>query len=483
LDAEIVIVGAGFSGLGMAIALKRAGLDSFVVLEKGTEIGGTWRDNTYPGCACDVPSHLYSYSFYPNPNWSRRYAGHEEILNYLRATTEHYDIPRHIRFGCEVTGLRFDSDTASWQIDIEGQGSMRTRYVILGVGALHRPLIPNIDGLDTFDGHCFHSANWRHDIDLTGRNVAVIGTGASAIQFVPKLAEQVGHLYLFQRTPPWILPKPDGEIRSFERRLYATIPGLRLLYRTLLYTLHETKGLAFGFNTRLMKLAELAGRAHIRRTVRDRELRRKLTPNYTPGCKRVLLSNDYYPSLNRPNVEVVTTPIEAIGSDHIRLVGGERVHTDAIVLGTGFRVTEPLPRGMVFGSGGLDLWATWKDGISAYKGTLVSGFPNLFMLTGPNTGLGHNSMIVMIEAQIGFILGVIERARAKGWSTVDVRAGAQTAYNRALGPRLEKSVWGSGCNSWYLDENGSNPTIWPGLASEFWLKMKRFERGAFDVSA
>jgi cation diffusion facilitator CzcD-associated flavoprotein CzcO len=469
-----IIVGSGFSGLGMAIALRKAGQHDFVVLEKADEVGGTWRDNHYPGCACDIPSHLYSYSFELNPDWSRTYAPQAEILAYLKRCADKYGVRPHIRFNTPVRRAVFDEASGTWLVHTDGT-VLRARHLVLGVGALSRPAYPSIPGLERFQGARFHSAEWDHGYPLAGKRVAVIGTGASAIQFVPRIVPQVGRLFLFQRTPPWVLPRPDRPIGALRRRLFRAVPPLQGLYRAWLYWLLELCGVGFTMHPGIMKLAAAIGRRHLRRQVPDLALREKLTPRYTPGCKRILMANDYYPALCQPHVEVVTNEIAEVGADAVITRDGVARPVDAIIYGTGFQVSEFLTPLQVLGRGGADLNQVWRGGIEAYLGTTIAGFPNLFMLVGPNTGLGHNSMVFMIEAQIHYALRCMQEIAARAARFADVRPAAQAAFNGELQPRLQRTVWASGCRSWYLDRNGRNSTLWPGLTCEFWLRTRRLE--------
>jgi cation diffusion facilitator CzcD-associated flavoprotein CzcO len=470
---ETVIVGTGFSGLCTAIQLKKRGDDSFVLLEKDDGIGGTWRANHYPGCACDVPSHLYSYSFEQNPTWSRMFAPQREILAYLERCADKYGVRPHVRLGHEVTGATFDEHASLWRIDVRGKPPMTARHLVLGVGALSRPAFPDIEGLDRFQGHSFHSAEWDHDHDLTGRRVAVLGTGASAIQFVPQIAGRVDTLHLFQRTPPWVLPKPDRPVTRLERRAFAAFPLLQRLYRSLIYWALELRAFAFTVGPWIMAAAAWMGRRHIRRQVHDPELRRVVTPTYTPGCKRILMADDYYPALDRPNVHVVTDPIARVTEGGVVTADGTEHPVDTLIYGTGFRVADYLSPMRIVGRGGVELNHAWREGVEAHLGTMVAGFPNLHLLMGPNTGLGHNSMVFMIEAQVHYVLRCMRLLERRGARTLDVRPPAQRRYNDHLQPRFSRTVWASGCASWYLDERGKNSTLWPGFTFEYWLRTRR----------
>lgn len=479
-DVNVAIVGSGFSGLGMAIRLKQEGRGSFLIFEKAPSIGGTWRDNHYPGCACDVPSHLYSFSFEQNPLWSRKYSPQAEIQQYLERCIDKYGLRRHVRLGTEVTRAEFDEEAALWRVTL-GDGSVVTaRHVVFGIGALSRPAYPKIDGIDHFRGRIFHSAEWDHGYDLDGKRVAVIGTGASAIQIVPQIASRVSKLSVFQRTPPWVLPKPDRSISRLEQRLFQAFPALQNLYRFGIYCTHELRVLGFAIHPSIMNAARALGHAQIRRQIRDPELRRKVTPQYMPGCKRVLIANDYYPALARSNVDLVTEAISRVTEKGIITADGREHELDAIVYGTGFRVTDLLTPLAVIGRGGTDLNEVWKDRMQAYLGTAVSGFPNFYMLLGPNTGLGHSSMIYMIESQIEIVLRAMRAIERRGGRVAHVKAHAQERFNAELQPRLQRSIWASGCQSWYLDAAGHNATAWPGFTFEFRMRALAFDETAFE---
>jgi cation diffusion facilitator CzcD-associated flavoprotein CzcO len=481
-DFPIVIVGTGFAGLGMAIALKKAGIGDFTILERAASVGGTWRDNNYPGCACDVQSHLYSFSFEQNPEWTRMFARQPEIKGYLEKVALKYELLPHIRFGADVTGARYDESAQRWTVTTRDGRSFTARVLISGMGGLSTPAYPDLPGLSNFKGKTFHSADWDHGYDLTGKRVAVIGTGASAIQFVPQIQKQVAQLDLYQRTPPWIMPKPDRAIGEGERSLYRRFPRLQRAYRTAIYWMLESRVLGFVVNPKIMKLAELEARAHLKRQVRDPKLRKALTPDFTFGCKRVLISDDYYPALTQPNVDVITTGIREVRANSVVTTDGVERPVDCIIYGTGFKAQDPLPRGAVFGRGGLDILDAWSQGPEAFKGTAVAGFPNFFMIVGPNTGLGHSSMVYMIESQVAYILDAVRQMREKRWGAVDVKPARQSTYNRAIQQRLQRAIWtAGGCKSWYVNDNGRNTTLWPGSTFGFRRQLARFDAGDYRV--
>ena len=466
-----VIVGAGFSGLCAGIELKRAGIHDFVILEKADRVGGTWRENTYPGAACDVPSHLYSFSFEPNPRWTRAYGSQPEILAYLEHCADKYGLVPHLRFGQHVDDARFDEITGTWRVTTAAGETFEARALLLGNGALHLPSLPDIPGLASFEGTQFHSARWNHDYDLSGKRVAVIGTGASAIQFVPKIAPLVGQLHLFQRTPPWIVPKRDREMSAREQWVLEHVPAAHWLRRTAQYWQHEARVLGFAYSPRLLELAEKLVVRSLEHAVPDAELRAKLTPNYRLGCKRVLISNDYYPALQRDNVELVTDGIAEVTARGVRTRDGREREVDAIICGTGFRVSEYLSSIRITGRRGLELNAEWRRSLRNYLGITVSGFPNLFLLMGPNTGLGHNSMIFMIEAQARYATRAIETMRARGLAFIDVHERAERAFRADLARRMKHTVWMTGCQSWYQTPDGE-VFLWPAATIDYWRRTR-----------
>ncbi len=475
-DFPIVIVGTGFAGLGMGIALKKAGIEHFTILERAASVGGTWRDNSYPGCACDVQSHLYSFSFEQNPDWTRMFARQPEIKAYLEGVAAKYALLPHIRFGAEVVQARYDETLKLWQVKCRDGREFTARVLVSGMGGLSTPAYPQLPGVETFKGRAFHSAEWDHGYDLSGKRVAVVGTGASAIQFVPQVQKLAAQLDLYQRTPPWIMPKPDRAIGPFERGLYRRLPFLQRWFRALRYWMLESRVLAFVINPKIMSLAERVARHHINSAIKDPVLRAKVTPDFTFGCKRVLISDDYYPALTQDNVDVITTGIREVRAHSVVTSDGVERPVDCIIYGTGFKAQEPLPRGAIFGRGGVDILDAWKEGAEAYKGSTVTGFPNLFMIVGPNTGLGHSSMVYMIESQLAYVLDAIRQMRARRLGAVEVKPERQAAYNRAIQTRLQRSIWSSGgCKSWYLNENGKNTTLWPGFTFRFRQQVAQFD--------
>jgi cation diffusion facilitator CzcD-associated flavoprotein CzcO len=478
--SRIAIVGTGFAGLGMAIRLKEAGIEDFVVLERAGDVGGTWRDNTYPGCQCDVPSHLYSFSFAQNPGWSRTFSRQQEIWDYLRGCAERYGITPHVRFGHEVTAAAWDEPGQRWNVETSA-GPVSADVLVSGMGALSDPSVPPIPGLESFDGTMFHSAAWDHDHDLAGARVAVVGTGASAIQFVPRIQREVGELHVFQRTPPWIMPHPDRPLSRLERVAYRRVPALQRLMREGIYWARETFVLGF-LHEHVMRLPERLARMHLRRQVADPGLRAKLTPDYRIGCKRILISNDYLPALGRPNVALHTGGVREVRGRTVVAGDGSEAEVDTIIFGTGFHVTDMPAARRVRGRGGLLLDDVWRGSPQAYKGTTIAGFPNLFMLVGPNTGLGHSSMVFMIEAQIAYVMDCLRTMDERGLRTVDVRPEAQARFVAGVQAGMEGTVWASGCASWYLDDTGRNSTLWPGFTWRYRNLTRRFDVDHYDVA-
>jgi len=476
-----VIAGAGFAGIGMAITLERAGIGDFVVLERASGVGGVWRDNSYPGCQCDVPSHLYSFSFAPKPDWSRSYGLRDEIRDYLEACTDRFGIRRFIRFGTAVVSALWDDDARLWRIETTG-GSLTADVFVAGVGALSEPSWAGIQGIESFEGDVFHSAGWRHDLDLRGRRVAVVGTGASAIQFVPAIQPLVERLVVFQRTPPWIVPRMDAAIGPSLQARYRRYPWMQRAVRLWQYWSREA--MVYGFTRRapIQRYVRHVALKHLERQVEDPELRARLTPSYEIGCKRILLSDEWYPAIQQPNVRIVDSGVSEVRPRSVVAATGEEVDADTIIFGTGFNVTAHPGFDRIVGRSGASLGEQWRQhGMEAYAGTTVAGFPNLFLVVGPNTGLGHSSMVFMMEAQFAYVLGAIRTMNERGYSAVEPKPGAQAEFNSAIQARLKRSVWNSGgCRSWYLDERGCNPTLWPGPTWEFRMRLRRFDVESYD---
>jgi cation diffusion facilitator CzcD-associated flavoprotein CzcO len=484
---DVLVVGAGFGGLGAGIRLKAAGRHDFAILEADSGVGGTWHANRYPGAACDIPSLLYSFSFAPNAHWTRHYPRQPEIEAYLADCVRRFGLAPHLQLATRVLAATWDEAAQRWTVEAAcARGSERysARVLIAATGGLSRPALPALPGLDDFAGPAFHTARWRDDVPIDGRRIGIVGTGASAIQLLPQLAPRVAQLSLFQRTPPWVLPKADRRLSRAERWAYARLPFAQRLARGAIYALHEWRAPGFTRKPALLKAAEPLALRYLKYKVPDPALRAALTPRYRMGCKRILIASDYYPALQRPNVAVVTEPIERVLPQGLRTRDGRLHALDAIVFATGFDAAEAVAPFEVHGRDGADLNETWRrDGPSAYLGTSVAGFPNLFMLVGPNTGLGHNSMVYMIESQLNHVLDALARMDARGECVAEVRAEVQQRYNAELQQRLAASVWATGgCSSWYQmhrpGHEGRITTLWPGSTLEFRRRTRRL--GASD---
>ncbi|NGY03742.1 flavin-containing monooxygenase [Solimonas terrae] len=480
-NPRVVIIGSGFGGLGMAIQLKKAGIDSFVVLEKADRLGGTWRDNTYPGAACDVQSHLYSYSFEPKHDWTRKFGLQAEIRDYMEDCASKYGLHAHIRYQQEVASAAFDKDAGLWTITTRSGEVLQAQVLVSAVGQLNQPAYPKIPGIETFKGRAFHSARWEHDAGLDGQSVAVIGTGASAIQFVPQIAPKVKQLTLFQRSGAWVIPKADRPFARIEQRLFESLPLFDRVYRTSIYWKNEVRALGFTRFGGLLEAWAWQSRRNMRRDIKDPVKRQKLMPDYKIGCKRLLISNDWFPAINRDNVEVVTDRIERIEADAVVTADGTRHQVDTIIYGTGFAATEFLTPMKITGIDGLDLNEAWKDGAEAYKGTCVSGFPNLFILYGPNTNLAHSSIIFMLESQFRYVMRCLHTLSERSLSYMNVRAESQRRYSEKIQKRIQSSVWLAGCDSWYINKSGKVTNNWPGYTFNFRRMTSRLELQDYEL--
>jgi cation diffusion facilitator CzcD-associated flavoprotein CzcO len=479
---RVAVVGSGFGGIGASVALARAGIEH-LVLERDADVGGTWRDNRYPGCRCDVPSHLYSFSFAPNPGWSQTYSPQPEIHDYLRRVADEHGVRARTRFGAEVRAARWDDDAQRWALDTAA-GPLTADVVILGNGPLAEPAVPDIPGLAGFAGALFHSARWPEDLDLRGARVAVIGTGASAIQFVPQIQPDVAALTLFQRTPPWVLPHSNRRITAAEHALYRAVPAAQRLVRSAVYWSRELFVTGYLRNAGFLRRMEGLARWNIASAIDDPVLREKVTPTYRAGCKRLLISDDYYPALAQGNVDVVTEKVLEVRPDAVVTADGAVHPADVIILGTGFHVTDNPIAGIVRGRAGTLAEAWAGDGMRAYKGTTIPGFPNLFMLAGPNTGIGHTSLVVMIEAQLAYITDALATMEATGAASVEVRPTATDAWNAEVQAKAAGTVWSSGgCASWYLDAEGRNTTLWPDYTFRFIRRTRRFDAERYELTA
>ncbi|MDK1476035.1 NAD(P)/FAD-dependent oxidoreductase [Streptomyces sp. 549] len=465
---RVAVIGSGFGGLGAAVQLRRSGVTDFVVLERREAVGGTWHDNTYPGCACDVPSHLYSFSFAPNPEWPRSFSGQPHIRAYLERVTDTFGLRPHLRLNCDVQQLTWDGDELRWNITTS-QGPLTADVVVSATGPLSDAKIPDIPGLDGFPGRVFHSARWEHDFDLRGKRVAMVGTGASAIQIVPAIQPEVGRLTLFQRTPAWVMPRVDRPISGPERWLHTRLPVTGALRRQVLWAVRELQVSAFTKHPERLGLVQRLAARHMRRAITDSETRRKLTPDYRIGCKRILLSNSFYPALAQDNVDLVASRLAEVRGSTVVAADGTTAEVDAIVFGTGFHVTDmPIAR-KVKGADGTTLAEAWKDGMESLRGASAAGFPNFLTVIGPNTGLGNSSMILMIEAQLAYLTDYVRQLDMLGGrAALDARPEAVRTWNVHLQERMKRTVWNTGgCDSWYLDANGRNTTVWPGTTAEF----------------
>ncbi|WP_414941133.1 flavin-containing monooxygenase [Amycolatopsis sp. cmx-11-51] len=478
---SVLIVGAGFGGVGTAIELKRAGIDDFVILESAAEPGGVWRENTYPGAGCDIPSPLYSFSYEPNPDWPRRFSLQPDIHEYLERVVRRYGLEPHIRFGTRATGAAFDDKRGLWRVETAGGETFEAKVFVPAVGQLSRPVQPDIPGQDTFEGASFHSARWEHDVDLRGKKVTVIGTGASAIQFVPELQRQAGELTVFQRTAPYIMAKRDTRYRRWQQRLFRHLPATQLLGRLRIFLLAEYATYAMIKHPLLAKVFELRTAQLRRRHIKDRALREKLTPDYPLGCKRILFTNEYLPALAQHNVAVETRRISAITPSGLLTEDGVEHEADVIVYGTGFAATDFLGELKVRGLGGRSLSDAWKGGARAYLGMTVPGFPNLFCVYGPNTNLGAGSIIYMIERQARYIRQAVEHLNRPEVSYMDVAPEVEDRYDKEIQRRLGHSVWTT-CASWYRQENGRVSTNWPGLVTEYDRRTKTLDLGDYRTA-
>ncbi|MES5821923.1 NAD(P)/FAD-dependent oxidoreductase [Streptomyces sp. RG80] len=479
---RVAVIGSGFGGLGAAVRLRREGVTDFVVLERAGSVGGTWRDNSYPGCACDVPSHLYSFSFAPNPDWPRTFSGQEHIRAYLEHVTDVFRLRPHIRFDSEVKMMTWDGERLCWDIETSS-GRLSADFVVSATGPLSDPKIPDIPGLDSFPGKVFHSARWDHDYDLRGKRVAMVGTGASAIQIVPAIQPEVAELTLFQRTPPWVMPRVDRAIGDAERALHRALPFTTQARRGLLWGIRELQVQAFTKRPNELGLVEKLAKANMARAIKDPALRAKLTPDYRIGCKRILLSSAYYPALAQPNVDLVASGLDEVRGSTLVAADGTETEVDAIIFGTGFHVTDMPIADRVVGKDGRTLAEAWKGGMEALRGASAAGFPNWMTIIGPNTGLGNSSMILMIESQLNYLADYVRQLDVLGGRVaLDARPSAVAAWNRRVQERMTRTVWNTGgCTSWYLDASGRNTTIWPGTTTEFRRATRRVDLAEYEV--
>jgi cation diffusion facilitator CzcD-associated flavoprotein CzcO len=485
LETTVAIIGSGFSGLGMAIQLGRRGRDDFLILEKSHDVGGVWRDNTYPGCGCDVPTAIYSYSFEQNPFWSKVWSSRPEIHAYLQRITDKYHLRSKTLFGTEIVALHWDAPASRWRLRSADGRTVTAQFVVIGVGPMTVPKIPDLKGIESFSGAAFHSARWDHSVDLTGKKVAVIGTGASAVQFVPAIAEQVGQLQLYQRTPPWVLGRYDWSMPKLVQMLFAKVPLAQNLLRVATYWVAEAQAPALHGYGNFHKPLEWAAKANIRRGIKDPALVAKVTPDYQLGCKRILYSPTYYPALARPNVEVITDGIAEVRPGSVVTVDRTERAVDVIIYATGFNVTGSIESLDIRLCGGESLVQRWKtSGAAAHMGVTVAGMPNAFFLMGPNSAIAHNSIVFMIEQQIRLALRGMDAVQQRAAASIQIRRDAQERFTEDIRRRLAKRVWSTGgCNSYFMDDNGFNHALWPGTTLEYWHRVRNFDETQYEFTS
>lgn len=478
---DVVIVGSGYSGVCIAIKLKEAGINNFVILEKEEELGGTWYINTYPGAACDVQSHLYSFSFEPS-DWTRIFPQQKELNVYIKHCISKYKLEPHAKVNSAVKSAIFNEQEGMWLVTTVKDEQFKTKVFLTGAGALNDPAYPEIKGMETYEGTKFHSSIWDHNFDFKNKNVAVIGSGASAIQFVPELVPLVKTLNLFQRTPNWIMPKADRPFKAWERKLFLSLPFIRKLYRESLYWGKETRVFAFVKNPKLLEYVSKPLEKSLRKFLKDPALQKAMIPDYIMGCKRILLSNNYFPSIIKENVNVITDGIDRVTKNSIITKTGKEVPVDAIIYATGFKATKILSTINIVGTAGKDLNSVWKENVEAYIGTTVSGFPNLFIMTGPNTGVGHTSMIHIIESQAAYVMQGIKFLLKGNIKSADLKSDVQKKFNDFVQKEMKNTVWQSGgCKSWYQDDKGRNPVLWPGFTVKFRKMTSKFDPSKYKL--
>ncbi len=477
---RVLIIGSGFSGLCLGIALRRAGIESFEILEKADRLGGTWRDNTYPGAACDLASFAYCFSFEQKADWSRKWSPQEEILEYMDHCADKYGLRPHLRLGCEVQDARFDEVESVWRVRTSDGEERVAEVLVSGVGQLHHPSTPSFEGLESFAGPSFHSARWDHGLDLHGKRVAVVGNAASAIQFIPQIAPQAAELRVFQRSANWMLPRNDRAYGSWEKRLYRWIPGLARLYRWRIWLRQELMYPVFLGNRRAQKAVRKAATEYMEQHIEDPDLKRALIPDYPPGGKRILIADDYYPALARPNVHVVTDDIERFVPEGIVTSDGKTHSADVVIFATGFATTSFLAPMKIAGRGSRTLDDAWADGARAYLGLTAAGFPNFFMMYGPNTNLGHNSIIFMIECQARYILECVRALQERQLASLDVKAEVMDAFDDTLQAELGRTVWARTEASWYKNRAGRITNNWSGTTTRYWWRTRHVDWDDFD---
>lgn len=477
---DVIVLGGGFAGIAAAIKLRESGIDNFLLLEKANELGGVWRENTYPGCACDVPSALYSYSFAPNPGWSRMFAGQAEIKQYLQDTACRFGILPHVRLQHQVQTLRWSDADAGWQIETS-QGRFHARFVIMACGPMHEPVLPRIPGLADFPGDIFHSSRWRHDIDLRGKRVAVIGTGASAIQFVPEIQPLVQRLTVFQRTPHWVLPKLDQALPGIARQMFRHLPVTQTALRGAIYGVFETLNGGMRSVAAMRQFQRLA-EWNIASGIKDPALRAKVTPNYVIGCKRVLQSSNWYPTLAQPNVDVIASGLQAVEGSTLVASDGSHCEADVIILGTGFEIAEPAIAQRVYNRHGQTLAEVWNGSPEGYLGTMIADCPNAFLMFGPNIAVSSSALII-IEAQLTYIMDALRQVRSRHLRTIEPEPARIATFNQQVQMALQDTVWNSGgCSSYFLDRNGRNSTVWPWSTWAMRRRLSRFRLHEYRIS-
>ena len=471
---SVAIIGAGFGGIAMAIRLLQAGIQDFIILEKADDVGGTWRENQYPGAACDVQSHMYSLSFAPKTNWSKRYAEAPEIFDYIQDLIEQFELKKYIQFNQEVVSTTYNETNFNWAIELKNDTHIEAQFVVFASGPLHVPQIPKLKGIEKFKGEIFHSSHWNHAYNLNDKNVASIGTGGSAIQYIPEIAPKVKNLYVLQRTAAWVIPRDERTYNGLEKKLFGQFEWIRKLHRTRLYWTNESRVVPI-VKPQMMKYGQKLAEIFIKYQVKNKEIAKKLTPDYIMGCKRILISNKYFPTFNRQNVELITDSIQEITEDSIVFKSGEQRQIDCLIYGTGF-ITDPriyLKSFACYGEKGLELKEAWKDGAESYYGVTTKHFPNLFQLLGPNTVLGHNSVIFMIESQVNYILQLIQMVERTHIQAVAIKPEVQDQFNASVQQQLQGTVWQSGCVSWYQQDGGKNFSLWPTYTWKFWLQTRK----------
>jgi len=480
---KIAIIGAGLAGLGTAIQLQNAGINDWIILEKKDGIGGTWHDNSYPGSGCDVPSMFYSFSFEPKTDWTRKFPEQAEILEYINACADKHNLHRNIRLNKELKEASFDEDSATWSITTTDGDTLTAQFLISGVGQLNRPSYPKIKGSDTFKGKTIHTARWDHDYDLNGKTVAVIGNGGSAIQMIPLVALKTKHMTIFQRSANWVFPKPDRPFTDRERAIFTKVPFANKLYRIYIWTMFEIRWPMFKKDTKLSKKVQRLTEEDMRSRITDPKLLDACIPDYPIGCKRILISNEYYDTLHQDNVDVTMDPITEITPDSIITKDGTQRKVDTILYATGFQTSDFLAPMNIIGTNGKRLDHAWKNGAEAYLGITLDGFPNFFMLYGPNTNLGHNSIILMIELQIRYILNCIKILNRDNLKSMQLRPDIMREYSAEVQNSLKNSVWDSSCGSWYKNEEGKIVNNWPYSTVQYWWRTRYPDFAVFDTQA